>query len=264
MKQRVGARVKAMNAGRWDVVRPLREPSAEERLNRAFDCQPVLCRETASACGLPWQEALSLLRIWEYTGQARRGYFVEGFSGAQFIRGTEYAGIVRALEHPEEKLVWINAADPAQCWGKLLPHREGRSFINVPGTLVACHAGIPVAVLERQGKTLRVFEDRYLAEGLMLFAEEYRRGKLFRDKKRIEPFFQSIAYACGILPYFFPRSVMDPSASCMEILLRFARIFVRMASIYAFRSICCSSFSFSSSPTPWDLWYSSLILSIIS
>ena len=30
-----------------------------------------------------------------------------------------------------------------------------------------------------------VFEDRYLAEGLMLFAEEYRRGKLFRDKKRI-------------------------------------------------------------------------------
>ncbi len=185
VKQRVGARVKAMNAGRWDVVRPLREPSAEERLNRAFDCQPVLCRETASACGLPWQEALSLLRIWEYTGQARRGYFVEGFSGAQFIRGTEYAGIVRALEHPEEKLVWINAADPAQCWGKLLPHREGRSFINVPGTLVACHAGIPVAVLERQGKTLRVFEDRYLAEGLMLFAEEYRRGKLFRDKKRI-------------------------------------------------------------------------------
>ena len=110
---------------------------------------------------------------------------MEGFSGAQFIRGTEYAGIVRALEHPEDKLAWISAADPAQCWGKLLTHREGRNFINVPGTLVACRAGLPVAVLERQGKTLRVFEEGHLAESLLLLAEEYRRGKLFRGKKRI-------------------------------------------------------------------------------
>ena len=185
VKQRVSVRAKALNAGRWDIVRPLRERSIEERVNRAFDRHPVLCRETAAACGLPWQEALSVLRIWEYTGQVRRGYFVEGFSGAQFIRDAEFAGIVRALGHPEKKVVWINAADPAQCWGKQLSHREGQSFLNVPGNLVACHTGRPVAVFERQGKTLRVFEEQSLTESLTLFAEEYRRGKLFRDKKRI-------------------------------------------------------------------------------
>ena len=57
----------------------------------------IACRETVAACGLSWQDALSVLRIWEYTGQARRGYFVEGLSGAQFIRGSDYQAVVRLL-----------------------------------------------------------------------------------------------------------------------------------------------------------------------
>ena len=57
-----------------------------------------------------------MLRVWEYTGQARRGYFVKGLSGAQFIRGNEYEAIVRQLARngqtiPKE-IVWVNAADP--------------------------------------------------------------------------------------------------------------------------------------------------------
>ena len=35
---------------------------------------------------LTWREALEILRVWEYTGgRVRRGYFIEGMSGAQFI-----------------------------------------------------------------------------------------------------------------------------------------------------------------------------------
>lgn len=192
-RQRVNMRVKALQAGRWDVVKPLREQSDDQsiktKLERCFDRSLVVCRETAAACGIPWQEALSVLRIWEYTGQARRGYFVEGLSGAQFIRGKDYASIVRRLERPEKKIIWVNAADPAQSWGKILPHKEGRSFLNVPGSAVACYGGIPVAVMERQGNTLRILEEdmeeNLLEECIRIFAEDYKRGKIFPSLKRI-------------------------------------------------------------------------------
>lgn len=185
VRQRVNLRVKALRAGRWDVVRPLKELSIEEKLEHCFDRSLILCRETAADCNLSWQEALSVLRIWEYTGQARRGYFVEGMSGAQFIRGKDYAAITRHLQNPEKKIVWINAADPAQCWGKVLPHKEGRSFLNVAGSAVACRCGIPVMVLERQGKTLRVLEESAVEECIRLFVEEYQSGKIFPMQKRI-------------------------------------------------------------------------------
>ena len=184
-RQRVNMRVKALHAGRWDVVRPVREKSIEEKLESLFDCYLVVSKETAAAFGLSWQDALSVLRIWEYTGQARRGYFVEGMSGAQFIRGKDYMSVVRMLQNPEKKLIWVNAVDPAQCFGKILPHKEGRNFMNVPGSAVACFAGLPVAVMERQGKIFRVFEKGMQGECLKLFAEEFRKGKIFPTAKRI-------------------------------------------------------------------------------
>lgn len=186
-RQLVNMRVKALQAGRWDVVRPLKEQSDEQavktKLERCFDRFCVVCRESAAACGILWQEALSVLRVWEYTGQVRRGYFVEGLSGAQFIRDKEYASIIRMLAKPEQKIIWVNAADPVQCWGKMLSHKEGRSFLNVPGSVVACYGGLPVMVMERQGNTLRILDETFdseklWAECLGLFAENYRKAKL--------------------------------------------------------------------------------------
>lgn len=182
-------RAKALRAGRWDVVRPVRQrhPAGitEEDLETCFDRCLVLCRETASAWGISWQEALSVLRVWEYTGQARRGYFVEGMSGAQFIRRKDYAAVTRFLQQPDERLVWINAADPAQCWGMILPHKEGRNFMRVPGTAVACYGGLVVAVFERQGRQLRVFEEAWTKLCVEEFAAAYQKGKIFPGLKRI-------------------------------------------------------------------------------
>ena len=185
VRQRVNLRVKALQTGRWDIVRPVREKTIEEKLNACFRVSPVLSKETAAVCRLSWQEALSILRVWEYTGQARRGYFVKDLSGAQFILGKDYESVVRRLQDPQKKLVWINAADPAQCWGKILPHREGRSFINVPGTAVACYGGLPVAVMERQGKVLQIWEETLQEECLRLFAERFKQGSIFAGSKRI-------------------------------------------------------------------------------
>lgn len=184
-RQRVNLRVKALQTGRWDIVRPVRKKTIEEKLEACFRVSPILSKETASACGLSWQEALSVLRIWEYTGQARRGYFVKDLSGAQFILAKDYESVVRRLQNPQKKLLWINAADPAQCWGKILPHREGRSFINVPSTAVACYGGLPVAAMERQGKVLRIWEEELQEECLRLFAEKFKQGSLFAGRKRI-------------------------------------------------------------------------------
>ncbi len=188
-RQRVNMRVKALQTGRWDVVRPVREKTVEEKLEACFDYSPVLCKETVMACGFSWQEALSVLRIWEYTGQARRGYFVKDLSGAQFIRGKDYESVIRRLRNPERKTIWVNAVDPAQCRGKILPHQEGKSFVCVPGTAVACIGGNPVMVMERQGKKLRILEPdlsaEAVAECVLFFAADFKRGGLLPAVKRI-------------------------------------------------------------------------------
>lgn len=185
VRRQVSARVKALHAGRFALVHPLLPLTVQEQMDQCFDRYRILCRETAAAFGLSWQEALSLLRIQEYTGQVRRGYFVEGFSGAQFIRQKDFTGVTSFLAHPGEEMLWLSAADPMQPWGKLLPHRKERSFLNVPGTVVCFRGGEAVTLFERQGRNLRVLEPEWLAESLSLFGEEYKRGRIYPGKKRI-------------------------------------------------------------------------------
>lgn len=183
---KVGTRVKALQTGRWDLVRPVRELTLKEQIEHCFNRYRILCRETAALCGLSWQEVLSVLRIQEYTGQVRRGYFAEGLSGAQFIRKEEFGGVTSALLHPRSETAWVNASDPMQPWGKLLPHIPGREFVNIPGSVVAIRGGVPIALFERQGQSLRIFEEEGLEEVLGLFIESYRQGRVFADKKRLQ------------------------------------------------------------------------------
>lgn len=199
-RRRVGARVKVLQAGRFDLVRPLRPLTVQEQMERCFERYLILCRETAAAWGLSWTEALRILRVWEYTGQVRRGYFVRGLSGAQFLRRQDFESVTGRLMYPGTETAWLNAADPMQPWGKLLSHEPGRSFVNVPGTAVAFQGGLPVAVFERQGRVLRCFgteelresdsersrlRENELKELLTLFAQEYRGGRIFPGKKRV-------------------------------------------------------------------------------
>lgn len=192
VRQRVNARVMALSAGRWDIVRPVREKSREELLLRYFTEAVVLCRETFQKASMgdefTWREALEILRVWEYTGRVRRGYFIEGLSGAQFIRKDDYEAVNALLQKSDEELIWLNASDPAQIWGKILKQPKEREFMNLPGTAVALLGGLPAAVLEKQGKTLRVFGDDaqsrldIILSGLV---RDFREKKLFADQKRL-------------------------------------------------------------------------------
>ena len=183
VRQRVNARTKILLTGRWEVIRPLKNITVEQILNRNFDKTVLVCRETIK--GIPWSTALETLRIWEYTGRVRRGYFIEGLSGIQFIRDKDYAGTMVSLSNPREGVVWLNGADPAQLWGKVLHHQEGKTFLNVQGTAVAFVSGIPAAVLERQGRVLKIFDMGCAGEVLTEFVREFTAHRIFPSRKRI-------------------------------------------------------------------------------
>ncbi len=183
LKQRISVRAKAMTTGRWEVIRPLRGLKVEELLERAFDQAVILSRETIS--GISWGTALETLRVWEYTGRVRRGYYVQGLSGIQFIREKDFAGTLIALEHREEDILWLSAIDPFQPWGKSLPHIPDRAFMNIAGTAVALKDGIPIAVLERQGKTLRVFEAEAISAILKSLSQDFAKKRIFPGVNRL-------------------------------------------------------------------------------
>ncbi len=183
VKHRVKARSKTLTGGRWESARPLQALPVEEALEREFDQAVILCRETIQC--LAWGEALETLRTWEFTGRVRRGYFIEGLSGAQFIRDSDFASVQLKLEQPRNELVWLSAADPAQLWGKKLTHLSGSNFTRLPGTVVALKAGVVVALFEQKGQVLRSFDDRYLEEALRVFVSEYNQRRLFSSVKRL-------------------------------------------------------------------------------
>jgi len=184
VKRRAAARAATLSSGRWDILRPLKQLSLEERINRTFEKTGLLCRET-STLGIPWAAALESLRIWEYTGRARRGYFVKGLSGAQYIKDEAYAHTIQSLTHPPDNIIWLTASDPNQLWGKAFPYDAERQFTSVPGTAVALKQGVPVAVFERKGHTLRVFDEDALAEALVAFADAFGKKNIFSTSNRI-------------------------------------------------------------------------------
>ena len=184
-KSQARMRAASMSAGRWELCRPLLEMDLDAQMNDVFDKYGILCRETARECGLPWAAALERLGLWEITGKARRGYFIEGLSGAQFIRDAEFAGTTLALANPREDMVWLSAVDILQPWGRLLPHMDGRAFACLAGTAVALCAGRPVCVLEKQGASLRVFEAEHMEAALSAFAREYAQRRMFAWVKRV-------------------------------------------------------------------------------
>lgn len=181
VKQLSRLRATAAQAGRWEIARPVRARSDEEKLLGDLMRAGVLCRETAGE--VPWPRALEILRVWEYTGKVRRGYYVRSLSGAQFIREEDYLRITAALAAKDGEPVWLQANDPAQPWGSVLKHREGRQFICVPGTAVCLLDGEVIAILERKGGSLRVFGES--AAALSALSRDFLQKRIFASLKKL-------------------------------------------------------------------------------
>ncbi len=175
-------------AGRWSVVALLLEPAptSVERAHGAalalLERHGIVTRPGVLAEGHPggFAAAYGVLRALEERGSVRRGHFVEGLGGAQFATA---AAVERLRDHrespspsaqsatfamraasrpsdgPEPGVVVLSATDPAQPYGAALswPPCQGRPSRSA-GTQVVLADGVPLAVLDRGGRTLHTFE----------------------------------------------------------------------------------------------------------
>lgn len=102
-----------------------------------------------------WNLIYQELQRQEMRGEVRRGYFVQGLSGAQFAL-PEVVEHLRALRDAtdETEPVVLNACDPANLYG---PAREGSdalTFTRIPSTWLAQVRGLPVLVASNNGAAL--------------------------------------------------------------------------------------------------------------
>ncbi|MEV7683954.1 ATP-dependent helicase [Streptomyces sp. NPDC088341] len=158
-------------SGRWSLL-PAQEPDPTHRAHALartlLDRHGVVTRGAVAAEGVEggFSAVYRVLSAFEDSGQARRGYVVEGLGAAQFamdgavdrLRAAATARD-RAEAHPSPRAVVLAASDPANAYGAALPwpeppdgagHKPGRKA----GSLVVLVDGELTLYMERGGKTL--------------------------------------------------------------------------------------------------------------
>ncbi|WP_369359094.1 ATP-dependent helicase [Streptomyces sp. cg2] len=168
--------------GRWSLL-PAPEPDPTHRAHALartlLDRHGIVTRGAVAAEGVAggFSAAYRVLSAFEESGQARRGYVVEGLGAAQFAmdgavdrlraistqreRGAAAPFPDTGPGQPRRALV-LAAADPANAYGAALPwpeppegatHKPGRKA----GSLVVLVDGELALYLERGGKTLLIW-----------------------------------------------------------------------------------------------------------
>ncbi len=100
-----------------------------------------------------WSDIFRSLRIMELSGEVLAGCFFHGIPGPQFISHQAFRRLSRRL--PEDKLFWMNAADPASLCGIQLDVIKGTTPKRVPSTHLVYQGQKIVMISERNGKALR-------------------------------------------------------------------------------------------------------------
>ncbi|MGV9878176.1 ATP-dependent helicase [Streptomyces sp. NPDC003006] len=161
-------------AGRWSLLPP-RESDLTVRAHALarslLDRHGVVTRGAVAAEGVEggFSATYRVLSVFEDSGQARRGYVVEGLGAAQFamdgavdrLRATANTRERTGTSRPSDAqaTVVLAAADPANAYGAALPwpepptgasHKPGRKA----GSLVVLVDGELTLYMERGGKTL--------------------------------------------------------------------------------------------------------------
>lgn len=153
--------------GRWTTI-PWGQPTLEDQvLHQArllLTRYGVVAREIAQLDDAlpPWRILYEVLSRLELAAEVRRGYFVEGLSGAQFAL-PEAASLLHDLTLPSSPAgapVLLHSLDPANLYGSGapfdIPLLEGgtRPFLRRPGNWLVLHAGAPILLIEQHGKRL--------------------------------------------------------------------------------------------------------------
>ena len=167
-------------SGRWVLVSSLLygKVSDTERLmawsQTLLERYGVVSREAALSEQIPggFTPLYQTYKVMEESGRVRRGYFVEGLSGAQFAWSQT---VDRLRSEPDanslKEPVILSTPDPANPYGALLPWPEnaGRPR-RASGTLTVMVEGHPVFFVEKGAKKITSFpkveEPDFLEAGL--------------------------------------------------------------------------------------------------
>jgi ATP-dependent Lhr-like helicase len=153
--------------GRWSLIswgHPELESALVFQATILLRRYGVVARELA-LCD-PWMPSWRLLyevlSRMELSGDVRRGYFVEGLSGAQFAL-PEAARMLQDLELPSmvaEPVVLLHSLDPGNLYGCGapfdIPLLDGgtRAFARRAGNWLVLRAGRPILLVEQNGSRL--------------------------------------------------------------------------------------------------------------
>ncbi|WP_234431169.1 ATP-dependent helicase [Streptomyces sp. NRRL F-5053] len=178
-------------AGRWSLLPPAEsEPThrAHALARTLLDRHGVVTRGAVAAEGVEggFSAAYRVLSAFEESGQARRGYVVEGLGAAQFamdgaVDRLRAASTAREREagagRSGPRALVLAAADPANAYGAALPwpappegatHKPGRKA----GSLVVLVDGALTLYVERGGKTLLAWTGSQEGDEAAATAEE--------------------------------------------------------------------------------------------
>ncbi|HEY8692538.1 MAG TPA: helicase-related protein, partial [Chloroflexota bacterium] len=151
--------------GRWSLFVPGEPASADEQAE-AYARQllaryGVVAREMALTEDgpAPWAVVYQVLKRLEALGQVRRGYFVKGLSGGQFA----LPDAVERLRQPRESQLLLNATDPANPYGALLPFEADQRVTRIATNHLALFDGQPALAIEAQGRDIRPLCDGSMA-----------------------------------------------------------------------------------------------------
>ncbi|MFT6232098.1 MAG: ATP-dependent Lhr-like helicase, partial [Myxococcota bacterium] len=162
--------------GRWSLVEDLRAgaPSAtaraHARANQLLERYGVVSREASQAEAMEggFSAVYPVLRAMEDAGKVRRGWFVDGLTGAQFAQ----PGVVdrlRANRDDTDAVHVVAATDPANPYGAMLPWPVAEA-VKAPqrrtGAQVVLINGAPILYVQpgsRGWTTLAGFSDPILA-----------------------------------------------------------------------------------------------------
>jgi ATP-dependent Lhr-like helicase len=110
----------------------------------------------------PWRVLYEVYSRLELTGELRRGYFVEGLSGAQFAL-PEAIPLLQDVQLPSSAtapVVLLHSLDPANLYGAGAPFDiallDGgtRPLVRRAGNWLTLRAGRPVLLVEAHGRKL--------------------------------------------------------------------------------------------------------------
>src|SRR4029079_420930 len=114
--------------GRWSLLpwgQPDAESTAVSNATLLLDRYGIVARELALLAGMPtpWRILYEVLSRMELAGDVRRGYFVEGMSGAHFaipeaIRMMQDLEPASTAAHPS---ILLHSLDPANMYGSGAP-----------------------------------------------------------------------------------------------------------------------------------------------